>query len=202
MKLWRFYKIPEKEYNEIQKSKGKSVEERYNLYAFTNNKKLAKAFIKTRNMKAFLIRKSDDLEREEYIDFVNNNRGEELVEKPIPTAINKFTSKQEKIDVKLCITFNEYQVMESLDGGILSSQEYWMSLDSPDIFRSKYRKLLSYFDYGVQHKLMTGMHPLDDEEDDYSAPDFRYDNLAIFLAEYAHLFALEDENNEPQYIND
>lgn len=201
MKFWRFYQKPKKKELEAKKSKGCSIEEMYPLYAYTNKKKVALAFIQERAMSKFLVGVSDDIELSEYIEFVNNNRGEEISFYEVPTAIHKFTNEQKIIDVQLALTFNEKQLLDNIECE-LSDQMYWYGMPCPDIFTKKYQKLLDKLDYNIQYKLMTDYHPMDDDEADYSAPDIDYDTLACFLHEYGHLFDDNGKDSKLEFLED
>ena len=63
MKVYKFFKIPDE-----NDRKNAHIEERYPLYAITNDKELAKRFKHDRNMKKFIYKKHTQVTREEYIE--------------------------------------------------------------------------------------------------------------------------------------
>lgn len=65
MKIYRFYIIPEEDNNRRD----------YELYAVTNHKEYAEEFEATRNMKKFIKRVTSE-DKETYIQFANENRGD------------------------------------------------------------------------------------------------------------------------------
>ena len=70
MRVWRFYKKPTK-VNEIPETI--SEEEKFPLYAITNDKKLAKEFMKTRDMSIFTVKKDTEVGKSEYAEIVSKN---------------------------------------------------------------------------------------------------------------------------------
>ena len=62
MKIWRFYKLPE----------DKNAKQSYDLYAITNRKEFAKAFMETRDMNKFYMRCTKE-DRETYTEYANKN---------------------------------------------------------------------------------------------------------------------------------
>lgn len=101
MTFWRFYLVPEED----------DYDKEYKVYALTNHKKLAKEFMKTRNMKKFIIKKSE-CTKDEYADAANEYRGavleyHKLVTESIdPEDVHKRISHRE---VEILMTMYEYQ---------------------------------------------------------------------------------------------
>jgi hypothetical protein len=91
MKLYKFFKIPEK--NERDDT---DIEDKYVLYAITNNKKLAKRFKKERNMNKFIIKVHEDITKEEYSEICNssNNRSAVLELHDLLTVLDDNHTKE------------------------------------------------------------------------------------------------------------
>ena len=78
MYIWRFY---------IKKKYDKSYKPSTHLYAFTNKKRYAKIFKDTRDMKKFIVKKSE-IDEDDFIDYTNSeNQGYLLSERSIQTRI-------------------------------------------------------------------------------------------------------------------
>ena len=101
MKVWRFYKKPTK-VNEIPETI--SEEEKFPLYAITNDKKLAKEFMKTRDMSIFTVKKDTEVGKSEYAEIVSKNRSALLVVNNLITSKDKYTNKQEVYEVPVVMT--------------------------------------------------------------------------------------------------
>ena len=198
MKIWRFYKKPKKH----------SDKRDYNLYAITNNKKLAEDFINTRNMKVFICKKSEE-DKEDWLEYANENRGQVLDYYKLNTFTvdedNQCTTKK----VKIPITFFEYQNCDSdqCENVILDSS-FWSEMPPYPIFNSKVIDALRNLEFISTQRFVHGymgmeesdLEPLlryiDDNSDSYSlkeddnmvyddgdfaSPEVEVDEVSLFI---------------------
>lgn len=184
MKVWKFFKIPEDVKNDQF-----PLEEKYPLYAYTPDKRLAKQFKRERNMKVFIESKVH-MELEEFQEFVAHNRSCMLQERKFLTVVNKYTKQQREIYVTMVTTMIEGTVVEDQPLAI-QDETFWNSLipfGHPKMFNDELRKLLESIDYGLNYKIFNSDPELDPEYDDYNAPNWYIDELARLLSQYQSLF--------------
>ena len=173
MKVWRYYKKPEKD----------SSDKQYDLYAITNKKEHAKKFEKERNMDKFIKRCTDE-DRSTFVDLVNDNRALFL-------SMNKFTTGTvlpngniKAIDVELLTTdFEMHTVKDEYESSsIITREEYWLSSFDYRIYKNKLIEALRLLEYISHYKLYLNVNiPIDPDDDDYSAPDIWIDEVGVFI---------------------
>lgn len=191
MKCYKFYKVPPE--NESDISKKNHISDRYVLYGITNNKELAKLFMKQRNMKRFILMK-DHMEKEEYASFVNRNRSCLLQEYPLTTVINKYTKKEKIININIVLSYDEeLMIMEDpLIPCMYNDDNYWTSMATiitqPDIFKKKYQKALKFIDYSFNWRVMVPFYVLGDTNFDDEAPNISYDEVELLIYTFSGLF--------------
>lgn len=170
-----FYKIP---------PEGFVVEP--NLYAFTNNKKYKDKFIKQRDMSKFMYKKIEDISKDEYFKLVAKYRGYELHEGTFKT-VNEFDVKT---SVTLVCTYKEEESTVLSDWCDLFDDIKERLVDA-QIFKEDYIKalgLLEYFNvylfYNGKARYWTEYY----EPVRSTLPDFRIDELKVFLKKYGNTF--------------
>ena len=178
MKVWRFYKKPTKG-DEIPE--GISEEDKFPLYAITNDKKLAKEFMRTRNMDIFMVKKNTEVSKSEYADLANKYRSAVLIKKDLLTSKDKYTDKQEVYEIPVVMTvFEKITVEEPVLP--IDDEQTWMTLmPSPYIFNNKILKALKLLDYEQKYRIfkLDFSHVSGDEA--YETPSYYVDTVEFFV---------------------
>lgn len=190
MKLWRFFK-KEVDSDNIDDGVERDVSTKYPLYATTTDKNKAKVFMKQRNMDVFIVRVSD-IERDEYLEYMQGVRGTDIIEKELVTVKNKYTDKMKEMYVNMMVTMNEKVVIE--EPYFLQEQDWWLfEAPSPLIFNKSIQKALKMLDYNILFKLFTNESlPEFDEDDDIPAPAWLYDDVGVFISICGDTLKIED----------
>lgn len=189
MKLYKFYKNPSDEV--LENCQNLSIEEKYPLYAFTVNKKDAQKFMEARDMNKFIKRVSD-IDKDEYKDFTNTNRGK-LLEVFEYTHFKGYTADAcvasfEKVPI--LTTWEEMEFTSaSSDDGISDMTEYVNYNFMPFIFKDKYVKALNNLQYishwksfGCTEKFQQLLREGEMEDYmDYVSPSIRIDEFSIYI---------------------
>ena len=181
MKIWRFYKLPE----------DKNAKQSYDLYAITNRKEFAKAFMETRDMNKFYLRCTKE-DRETYTEYANKNLDHILDYRALVTKDklkNGFYGK--KSITVLCTNF-EYQIATNEDSvpGCFLDEMYWTyEAPKPTIFNEKIIEALNTLEYNRTFKIYNSVK-LSPEEDDYSAPDYWIDEFMVFITTFKDIFKI------------
>jgi len=182
MKIYKFFKIPDEDDN------NGCLEERYPLYAITNNKDLANRFKHDRNMKKFICKTHKHITKEEYAEMCNEDRGSVLELYEAITIFKNQHTKKNSTKTNILITYYERQMIEEMDS-YLADESFWRQMPYPLIFKNRYVKMLDVFQYLTYYKLMTAEYlpyrwakKLSNEDDDYSAPSIVFDDVAKFIS--------------------
>ena len=186
--VYRFYSKPDKEI--LLNAEDLSLNDKYPLYAVTNNKEIAKDFQEKRNMNKFIMCKSE-MDKQEMVQFINSNSGCLLEYRPFLHFKQRYRSdkKVKRADqVKILCTWNEKETVQAcLDDQYGESEGPTYNV-FPFIFKSKYvyalRKLeyVSFWKLFGRPEIFGSFIPQDDLDDmDYSAPDVSYDELMTFI---------------------
>jgi hypothetical protein len=192
MKLFKFYKIPSEDVD----TNGMHITDKYPLYAFTNDKNLAKKFEKERRKDLFIKIVDKGLSREEYAQFAINNRGSDLKIQKLVTSSNKNTNKQVIKKIPILLTQNEY-VSCNEPMLLIMDESWWIDvtecvLANPYVFNNEIREALRILQYNVSFKVNNQdirlMDIIDEEDDDYSAPEIEIDEVEIFIKLYGDTF--------------
>ena len=180
MKIWRFYLKPKKN----------DSNERYNLYAITNNKKYANYFMNTRNMDRFFVKCTKE-DKETYSNFANDNRSNVLDEFELVCrhiGNDKLLCHKR---IKVVITFYEYQCVngDEFQCEITSSPDWWIRAGDYKKFNNKLKNALRILEYINSYKIYSmPFGSLDEEDDDYSAPDIWIDELGALISLFGDTF--------------
>lgn len=184
MKVYKFFLIPDNDYEYASK---KAIEERYVLYALTNSKKLAKRFQDERNMDKFIIRVHEDIDKSEYAEMCNEDRGAVLELRTLSTVLDNNHTRSNIEQVEILMTYYERQLIEE-PMTLFDDESIWNTMPYPRIFKSKYRKMLDAFQYTTYYKIMNMgsipfplMEKLTGKDDDYAGPAIEYDEVALFI---------------------
>lgn len=198
MRCYRFYRIPtEEERDYIEKHNDKvHVEDKYVLYAITNDKNIAKEFRNTRNMKR-LYECSSKVSKEEYRIFANRNRSTVLDYYELITVVNKYDKKQKTVKVNILMTMAEYQfVMDAVEDTdiIFGEADFcapYMRVANPAFFNRKILRMMDYLAY-KQLYYMYRSGTYNDEIDydggddpDYDLPIMTIDEVEVFLTQFS-----------------
>ena len=179
MKVWRFYKKPTK-VNEIPETI--SEEEKFPLYAITNDKKLAKEFMKTRDMSIFTVKKDTEVGKSEYAEIVSKNRSALLVVNNLITSKDKYTNKQVVYEVPVVMTtFEKITVNEPVL--TIDDEQSWMSptTPSPYIFNNKILKALKLLDYEQKFRIFNLDYSNISADEVYDTPSYYVDTVEFFV---------------------
>ena len=106
MRVYEFFRIPDCSEND----KKVSIEERYTLYAITNNKEYAERFQQERDMSQFIMNVHKHVSKEEYRDLCNEERSSVLEEHELATVLSKERSSKNLKYVKILMTYWEWQL--------------------------------------------------------------------------------------------
>ena len=194
MKLYKYYKIPPSD--EDNYSKSMHIMDRYPLYAFTNDKKLANRFEKERKKEMFIRTVDKGLSREEYSNFAIDHRGSDLKLQKMVTVRHKNTNRQTVTNIRMVLTQNEY-ICCNEPLMLITDESWWdeithCALANPYVFKPEIREALRILQYNVSFKLFNQdiniMDFIDEEDDDYEAPNFIIDEVAVFIKLYGDTF--------------
>lgn len=167
---------------------GQSLDCKYPLYAFTNDKKLAERFIYERNMNKFLYitaKKPNDIAEL----WMHQHRGNWLSIRKIETYINKNSENQYVKWAEVLATENEVSYLESCvqssPANILA--QYVKKWYCPDIFTDKVREALEVIKYDVMYDLVMNSEsaPLDY----YYSEEIEVDQLGMFALIYSNILS-------------
>ena len=179
MKVWRFYKKPTK-VNEIPETI--SEEEKFPLYAITNDKKLAKEFMKTRDMSIFTVKKDTEVDKSEYAEIVSKNRSALLVVNNLITSKDKYTNNQEVYEVPVVMTtFEKITINEPVLA--IDDEQSWMSptTPSPYILNNKILKALKLLDYEQKFRIFNLDYSNVSTDEVYDTPSYYVDTVEFFV---------------------
>lgn len=175
------------------------------LYAITDKKELAKEFKDQRDMDQFFLHKNSDLDKDEIIDFMNNQHGRVLKAFEYKRLI-KDTKKDNRWDydtIRIVSTYQERQsVYDKSDASLLGIPEE-INISFPFKFANKYSEALSDLEVDTIWKLrsfsieqseefveamQTGLVDEEDYYDQPVIPDALIDEVEIFVYMYGHTF--------------
>ena len=200
MRCYRFYRIPtEEERDYIEKHNDKvHVEDKYVLYAITNDKNIAKEFRNTRNMKR-LYECSSKVSKEEYRIFANRNRSTVLDYYELITVVNKYEKKQKTVKVNVLMTMSEYQfVIDSVEdtGIIFGEADFcapYMRVANPAFFNTKILRMMDYLAYKQLYYMYRSGQYIDEidydggDDPDYDLPIMTIDEVEVFITQFSDL---------------
>lgn len=122
-----------------------SLNDQYPLYGFTCDKKIAKRFEKERNMKKF-IRRESNVTKEEYVEYANRNRLNELRLKTLQTSLKESENGQ----VKIVMSLSEYEACDLELVMVVPYEETFWTGEAhypPYVYRKSIREALEFIDY-------------------------------------------------------
>lgn len=185
--LYRFYKKPDDNNEEEDNIQGLTLEDRYPLYALTNEKSIAKKFMHERNMKKFILRK-DKISSKEYKEYANSdsNRRAVLTFHKLTTVMNKYEPDQVLKEVLVLMTENEYVYTTNCQFGI-DDEGWWVdviSLINIEVLKPKIYKSLKALSFISFYQMYAGLD-IDDED---AFTSMIHDELAIFVSLFGDTF--------------
>jgi len=197
MTIYRFY----------LKTKNKGHTE-YGLYAITNKKKIAKEFRETRNMKRFIEKSSDDMDKDEWIEIANDNRGMVLDHYELETRGYDENDKPKVKKIKILMTLVEYQNATDEEEFMTYLSAFFESTPFYLIFKENMVDALRWTEYVAsqrfysmdEYEIMELLKYITDssntynfefeeesvtyDDGDYAAPEIRLDEFGRFLDMY------------------
>ena len=177
-KVWRFY------------TKGEiDNDEKYHLYAITNQKDFAKQFQEERDMNKFIVKKSE----EDFDDWKELAReaGDAVLDiRDLQTKHKTDTNTYSTIGVPILCTMYEYQTADADFAELpIMTEEFWFQMPNLGIFNSKLIDSLKILEYHRYYRLFViALQRNDDEDDDYAAPNTEIDEVGILISTFSNLF--------------
>lgn len=181
MKLYRFYKKPDKNNNN---ENARHISDKYPLYALTNKKQLALVFKQTRDMTKF-VETVTDIHRDEFIDYAGKHRGKVLDNFEFVTRdTNEKLTSYDVTSMKIVCTLAEKQnVDDEVESGMASS--YSPYLFEAGVFKEKYRDALEVISFLSLYSIYYSSRDNFQYEDDVEVPNWSYDETEMFVNMYA-----------------
>lgn len=184
--VYRFYTKPNKE--ALMNSSDLSVEDKYPLEAFTNDKTIKDEFVKNRNMDKYIMIKSK-MDKKEYTIFTNSNRNKLLGFYPLDTYLSK--DHHDKKSVNVLATWFEAELVDNYAEECFDNETSIQNIYTtcPLVLNDKYLKALEKLEYinlwklygEVERYLYLVSDSNFDEYMDYSTPNVTYDYLNLFI---------------------
>lgn len=181
MKIWRFYKKPDD---------GDDVRKRYDLYAITNHPDYAAYFMNTRDMDKFYTRCTKE-DKETYAKVANENRNCVLDEYELITRDTTPAGLVTHSKIPMIMTFFEYQCVNGDEFQCdVMNEEWWVATVFPhySYYRKKLKNALRVLEYISNYKIFNLSFDMDENDDDYSAPDLWVDEFGAFISIFKHTF--------------
>ena len=206
MRIHKFYRKSKYPNDEIKKKK--SIEERYVLYAITNQDELAKRFKKERNMKEFVYICDKGMDKEEYAAIANSERGSVLDLYELNTVTKGAPVSENASLVEVLMTYTEHQIISDYQLEI-DDEELWLHcMMNPFVLTRKYIDALNILQYIPYYKIMVGLETREEGEpkmkrelqlmldeiyaDDYDAPTLFIDQLAAFVCVFHDIIQIKE----------
>lgn len=177
IKVWRFYLLP---FESIKRLKSCKTEQKYRLYAITDDEHLAIQFMKERDIESFIVRDSKML-ASEYRKLANKNRFlvlENIKYSTKGNKINKYnlveivSNQNEKNEVEETITNNGLSCLFT-DGQFRNT--------NPELFNIEYYKALKNLQY-------VNLYELTYNDASFATPNFGIDEIAMLMNMFSHTF--------------
>ena len=177
-KVWRFYT-----------KGGIDNDEKYHLYAITNQKDFAKQFQEERDMNKFIVKKSE----EDFDDWKELAReaGDAVLDiRDLQTKHKTDTNTYSIIGVPILCTMYEYQTVDADFAELpIMTEEFWFQMPNLGIFNNKLIDSLKILEYHRYYRLFViALQRNDDEDDDYAAPNTEIDEVGILISTFSNLF--------------
>lgn len=131
------------------------------------------------NMKLFIVKIMKDVDYEEYKMFANKNRGEVLRWDELITRVDG-----EIKQISLPLTALEENCLDEPYIHSITDEYFWMRIPfPPSLFKEKYYESLEFIDFNITYDLINQSG----DRDDYSAPDYWYDELEIYISQFQEI---------------
>lgn len=197
MKVYKYYYIGDKYGVIIDHTKeDKDIDyykDKYQLYAVSTDKKVAKNFECSRNMKKFL-KTTVHMDKEEYVDWINKKGRESLVISEEIIYTRRPNHPCTIMSVKVPMTYSEYLFVTEFDLSMyLDGLEGWTTSPPAYIFDKEVENTLRTLGYPEIRELYLAAG--DDKKvdvDDYM-PNLEIDQLSILTDYFAGTFTNEDK---------
>lgn len=188
MKLWAFYRKPEK-YMENMDEREVPIDTKYALYAITADKLCAKAFEGSRNMDLFLKRviKCDEDDIDEYLI---QHRSSQLTWCWLETFRNRNRANQQQCFAHVLLTENELNfTTESVDSGtVLSRIRNFLPIEIFNEEIARYLRDVRYDEVSTMIMMGRGEYPFNGT-DEFSYLSVSFDQFAVFMMFYEKTFS-------------
>ena len=143
----------------------------HSIYAYTDNKKIAKQFKKERNMEKFICEKKE-LEKEEVHYLAEDENGGLLIERMMRTK----AKDGNLIEVPIVITKNEDYTIMNVGGGLVGNKIFITAWTNPSVFQKEIRKALKIIKYTECYLMVSHGYDLNTLDTD---------DLGLFLRYYS-----------------
>lgn len=199
MKLYSFYKYADdidKNKYQAYKDQGISDKDIRPLYAVTVDKKMAKKFEETRNMKQF-VKVVQDIEKDDVKDYYSKHRSKVLDDYEYVYYPGIRENRQEYKTIKIVSTYSEHNAtvtsMDDQFGGLPVN----INFVSPFILKDKYLNALIDLNYDSFFKASL-VYSQDMNSEHFYVPDdvdlalemnLKIDEVALFIYYYGKLMA-------------
>lgn len=186
MKVWMFYykADPKDIIRDYIENQELTIEEKYPLYAITNDKVLAHSFMDTRNMKSFIV-KTAKVDFEDYKDYVRSAQDAVL-------EMFSLETKDEynfKVEVDVTCTKYEYYTITDMDIELLNfDEDFWSGIPIYSVFNKKCIEALKTMGFTAFYKMMATNPIIPEEDDDYSSGGVSIDQVELLLTYFKGTF--------------
>lgn len=176
MKIWRFYTKP-----------GSFFGDKYELYAITNKKKIAKQFMEERDMDCFIMKSSKE-SPSLWAELANDHQDQIIKAHPLCTSYITDEGVIRMIDVPIVCTMYEYQTADSDFADIyITTSYFWDRALPPQLFNRKVLDALSVLQYDKMYKVMSSKAQTSDY-DDYDGPNTNIDEVGLLISTFKYTF--------------
>ena len=201
MKLYSFYKYADdidKNKYQAYKDQGISDKDIRPLYAVTVDKKLAKKFEETRDMKQF-VKVVQDIDKEDVKDYYSKHRSKVLDDYEYVYYPGLRENRQEHKTIKIVSTYSEYNTTVTSMDDQFSGLPVNINFVSPFILKDKYLNALIDLNYDsffkaslvyIDSQNLEGLGLYVPDDVDLSLEmNLKIDEVALFICYYGNLMA-------------
>jgi hypothetical protein len=160
------------------------------LYAYTDNKEIAKLFKQQRDIDKFFVVKRE-IEKDEVNHLAKYFMREYLLKKSLKTKINNIGS--DIIEYEVALTTTEDIMIKTTASKLIMIDIWTYSWIDPNLFTVEYQKALEGIGITSRYNILTSWKnsPVPVDKTNGIEPDL----LSIFIKEYGFLLSLKKERN-------
>lgn len=195
MKIWKWYRNLSEE--EFEAARDDAIEDKYPLYAFTDDKEIRDLWRKMRDKDKFIEIKSS-ISKEDYVVYTNNNRGALLEFHEYSKFMGYDKDPEDRfVSVKILSTWSEKENVQSMLESTFDRNSPACTVEypfPPMAFIDKYFKALYTLQF-VAHWKVYGVETVPEYQEemlsemgvelDYSYPDVEFDEFSAFVLLYS-----------------